>query len=1613
MQFPGASVLTETDVLVLYAAEGATIRGTERDDLEVFLARGGGLVVIHDAVCGDDPGWFKTIAGGAWEHGHSKWKEGDIGLYFADREHPITRGVQNFDMVDEIYFDMHMDPRAHVLANSFHTPFDVLPQMWIFEGEKHRAFVSLQGHEFVSFSHSAWRTLLLRGIAWAGRRDVELLTDPVEVATLSYPPGGATRPEEAHRTFEVREGFEVSLVAAEPLVVNPISLDWDERGRLWVACTPGYPYKEEFKGVAAHDEIVILTDTDGDGRMDGSHVFHHGLDLVTSLVHYGDGVIVGQAPEILWLRDTDGDDRADVIERLYSGFGYSDTHAVISNFRLGLDGWIYATQGYSGGASRHVIAHGDSGRDCGAIGNGIFRFRPDGSDIQRISSYGSNTWGLDFDWDGELFFNMANASHLRHLVLEESVLARARLDGTASWKHIADHDRAFAISKHERPPYVQIDVVGGFTAAAGCLIYGGGAWPAEFTGNHFVSEPTVNIIHRDTLHLAGSSYRGEKPREAEFLAAEDLWFRPVHMRAGPDGAMYVLDFYNQASVHNDTRGPDHGPTNAAVRPDRDHEHGRIWRVQHAEARALPSADFTTPLGLVSALDHPNRQARMTAHRLLTGGGRSGVEDRGWHEVQAALVALAREGSSAGRVHALWVLHHRGGVPEGTLMAALADEVAGVRKNAVRLTGLGTVDRFLSVRTTETGAASRAMLPALLEDGDARVRLEVAVALGRSGSSGRAVERIVAAFGNSEDPWMRSALLGAALLDPATHLVRALAAGEMELAQELARRCGRRAEHAGAVLMKLASPALTADLESSVLAQLLGGLADGLGDQGPEWTPTLRDALRTLAFHGEIDVAMAAMPIVNRWDQNGELGGDAQAMARRLLERLADVEADVDTRLTALKTILRIDGQGEAAAEAVRDLLEVRLPVEVHLAVIEALGEGAGDGAARVLVDAWRGLGSSARNQAFRRLAERSASALALLDAVASGAIPAGDLGPRRRFLLEKHADAVVAERARTVLGVGAGADAAEVGALIEEWTAFVGTPGDPRVGRELFTLNCGSCHTYVDRSGTIITDGKMGPVLTGMGAHGPAALLPLILDPNRSVEAAYVEYVVRTGEGRIIGGVLARDGAESILIRNADGEEEVFRDEIEVLMSTGRSPMPTGFESLEREGLRDLLTFLCGEDRNFRLIDIAGVCTSNTETGLYDPVEPVTLTFSRFGIQESAGIPFEVLDPARSESGNNVIVLKGAMAKNWASWTRMPTQVEIPVGFAPERVHVLSGIAAWGFPCLRDGQVAASWTWNYADGTRETVDLFDGDVFADWIARIEVPGSVYAEGILADDSRGQLRRFSLVPGREGVVDSITLTSPENHIAPTFVALTAQLVPDEDLPPGTGEPRPAAPGVGTESVEDLVGVNVLLLGGGSSHDFARWFDQEDRACLDALQVGKVAYTERTTHLASLPDSVGTLILSNNQPIAAGDQRSNLFSHVARGGGLVLLHPATWYNWTDWPEYNRELVGGGARGHEPYGEFDVIVVNTNHPVTAELPESFSVKDELYRFEIDPDGAPITVLAMGRSRSTGAEFPVLWTVERRQGRTLCTTLGHDGATHTHPAWKALLAGAVEWVR
>lgn len=205
---------------------------------------------------------------------------------------------------------------------------------------------------------------------------------------------------------------------------------------------------------------------------------------------------------------------------------------------------------------------------------------------------------------------------------------------------------------------------------------------------------------------------------------------------------------------------------------------------------------------------------------------------------------------------------------------------------------------------------------------------------------------------------------------------------------------------------------------------------------------------------------------------------------------------------------------------------------------------------------------------------------------------------------------------------------------------------------------------------------------------------------------------------------------------------------------------------------------------------------------------------------------------------------------------------------------------------------------------------------------------------------------------------------------------------------------------------------VVVGGGSSHDFGRWFNMADVATLKATDKADVLYTEKPDSIVESFDRIGVLYLSNNQPMTNSELRTKIFAHADAGKGLLLVHPALWYNWKDWPEYNRVLVGGGSRSHDKYGEFEVTVTAPDHPLMKGVPATFKITDELYHFEKDEKGSEIEVLATGKNLATGKTYPVAWVTKHAKSRIVCITLGHDGQSHDHPAYKTLLQNSLLWV-
>lgn len=450
---------------------------------------------------------------------------------------------------------------------------------------------------------------------------------------------------------QVPADCELKLFASEPDITKPIAMAWDERGRCWIAETRDYPHGVIENG-EGHDDIKICEDTDGDGKADKFTVFADKLNIPTGLVLVNGGVIVSQPPRFLFLKDTNGDDKADVRKEIMTGWGIRDTHAQASNLHYGFDNWIYGCVGYSG-------FDGQIGGETKQFSMGTYRFKPDGSALEFLHQFTNNSWGHSTNDAGDQFGGTANGAPLFFGGIPATAFPKG-VNGMSA-KKINEVDQCHTIT----PNFRQVDVFGGYTAAAGSNFIESPALPARFQGCAMVCEPTMKVVSLMKVAPQGAGYTA---RDAfNLFASSDEWTSPVHAEVGPDGAVWIADWQNFIIQHNPTPSKDRGGFEAKTGGGgahenvlRDHERGRIYRVVAKGAK---------PALIKPALDAPTQWSRLTAQRLAV--AQSDTSD---------------SSDAKTNLHALWTLHGLGKLDKATHRAALLSKDAKLRRNAIRALG---------------------------------------------------------------------------------------------------------------------------------------------------------------------------------------------------------------------------------------------------------------------------------------------------------------------------------------------------------------------------------------------------------------------------------------------------------------------------------------------------------------------------------------------------------------------------------------------------------------------------------------------------------------------------------------------------------------------------------------------------------------------------------------------------------------------------------------------------------------------------------------------------------------------------------------------------------------
>jgi len=920
-------------------------------------------------------------------------------------------------------------------------------------------------------------------------------------------------PDKALRSFELSIPGRIELVAAEPLIADPIAFDWGPDGRLWVAEMADYPLGVDGNGKVG-GRVRVLSDRDGDGQYDTSVVFLDDLPYPTGIKVWRRGVLVSTAPDVFYAVDLDGDDRADHRETLFSGFREGNQQHRVNGLRWGLDNWLYLANGDSGGE----IVSSKTGKSINISGRDL-RIRPDGGAMDTVA--GQTQFGRNRD-DWGSWFGGNNSNPGWHYVLDAEMIRRNPHAPPQSMRqNVTSPPGAAPVFPRSRTltRFNDFSRADRFTSACSHEIYRDQAWP-DMRGDLLICEPVHNLVHRHKLTSDGATFSGSRhPSETdrELLTSTDNWFRPVMVRTGPDGGVWVADMYRLVIEH-----PEWIPKSWQQRLNlRDGENaGRIYRivppekeggVSHTSAPNLADMSLSK---LIGALEHPNGWVRDMAQQMIL-----------WRQGEQSSVVeirdLLQDSSVAwGRVHAISVLHGLGRLQPKDLLVGIRDSDPHVRAHSLRMG-----------REVTDGPFAEAVYDLAGSESDPRVQLQIAYWLGQPKEIRAARQLAVLANRIGNDRWLLAAV--ASSIRPDT-----LSAFSDELH-------GRMGVNAPLVLRSTI-------LRMSIASRGWGTIS--------KWLPTSpgSDDERRFLLQNLARVLQAT--------RGKDLDEDRLAVGLQVARRIAaDPKSSGDLRRDALEVLgfFASDHTGDAALA--QSLLSPGEPPSIQIAGVRLLLRVSRKDGTDVVLSRWRSLTPRVRDAFVEELLRDDQTTTILVDRIEDGTVRRSELGTRIQQLLRESRDEGTRRR---IAKLWTGESTRKV--VIEKYAAATEIPGNIDRGKELFSKHCAACHRLQG------VGHDVAPNLAALTDRSAKALLIAIMDPNQAVEDKYVDYIVVTNDGRTFRGMMGLETDTHVVLHAGDNKQfTIPRSDIEELVSSGRSLMPDGFErQVDQQQLADLITYL-------------------------------------------------------------------------------------------------------------------------------------------------------------------------------------------------------------------------------------------------------------------------------------------------------------------------------------------------------------------------------------------------------------------------------------------------------
>ncbi len=965
---------------------------------------------------------------------------------------------------------------------------------------------------------------------------------------------GAIPPEEAVKTFELEPGFKLELVAAEPLIADPVDMEIDEYGRLYVVEMHGYPLDKSGNG-----KIKLLSDEDGDGKMDKSTVFADQLVLPNGIMRWKKGVIVTDAPYVLYFEDTNGDGKADVRDTLLTGFSLSNPHINVNNPLYGLDNWIHLAHRGHLLARGYIDIFGDEGEEVffpqkpegprlpkNADSRSV-RFRPDNFTLELTSTkaqfgHAFDTWGRHLFGDNQ---NHAYAEGIASPYLERN----PALMISQATQPTSDHGDAAEIFQITTNPERQMfSGAGTMTAASGIVVYNGGAFPAPFDKNlTFICESVSNLVHADKITEKGSTFTASRVgrERKEFLASTDAWSRPVNLYVGPDGALYVLDYYRRIIEHPEWMSDE------AVKAGGLYDGidmGRIYRVSATDAagpewtKGLSLGDATDE-ALVKFLDNSNNWWRINAQRLLV--------DRGNKNIVPALDALVENAQTPeGRLHALWTLQGLQALTPATITKGLKDAAAGVRENAIQLAEL----HLSSFPELETA------LLALQNDPNARVRFQLLCTLGELGSAEAKATTEKLLFRDIEDKWVQVAALSSRFLQP-EKMISTVTKNYKEttaygqLLKRLATMTGSQANLDSMI------NAVVSTKKQPWQSSILEGLAESLRNKKTGVNSNTQSILINSCFnHPDDKVRKASFQLL----QTAGVTDDIllQEATKKAITNISNSQLSDDKRIDAVN-ILSLKNP-EIHADILKSLVQPQTHPSLQSVAIKTLSLIPNETISHFITEQWSSITPAVREDALQTFMRSPERKKLLLDAVASGKIQASSVGWFRSMQLMQDNNDTMRNKARELFM------AKDQEKVIKEFRKALDLKGDVANGQIVFQKNCALCHQIRGESGT-----AFGPDLGTIQAWLAKDIMANILEPSLSLAVGFDVREVTLNSDEKVQGIISSETPGAITISSAPGvQRTINRQDIKSFSTLDISLMPSFSQQLNHQEMADLIAYL-------------------------------------------------------------------------------------------------------------------------------------------------------------------------------------------------------------------------------------------------------------------------------------------------------------------------------------------------------------------------------------------------------------------------------------------------------